>query len=116
MLRHTFYKLDKCTAIDDGFTCAKTIVRSKNTKYNETDGVDDKASNGVLSFLTNCTSIARLSSADIIVDRDVFKINNGNLKISSFTFQSVENVTDIQLNKDAYDTFILPSRDGVVSR
>ena len=33
-----------------------------------------------------------------IVDRDVFKINNGNLKISSFTFQSVENVTDIQLN------------------
>ena len=47
MLRHTFYKLDKCTAIIEGFTCAKTIVRSKHTKYNETDGVDDKASNGV---------------------------------------------------------------------
>ena len=25
MLRHTFYKLDKCTAISEGFTCAKTI-------------------------------------------------------------------------------------------
>lgn len=100
MLRHTFYKLDKCTAIIEGFTCAKTIVRSKNTKYNETDGVDDKASNGVLSFFTNCTSIVRLSSSSIIVDRDVFKINNGNLKISSFTYQGVENVTDIQLNED----------------
>ena len=52
--------------------------------------VDDKASTGVLSFITNCTSIARLSSEDIIVDRDVFKINNGNLKISSFTFQMKE--------------------------
>lgn len=87
--RFLFYNFTNCTDLSEVFSTAKTIVRSKTNDYIEDGGVQD--TNSVLGFLTNCKTISRLFGT-IIVDNNLFKINYGNLKLTSFTHQSVENV------------------------
>ena len=86
----TFYKFSKCTSISEGFHTGTTFIRSRDNSYdiNGSDG----SSNGVLSFLTNCTSLNSAFTGNIIVDNNVFKLKQGNLKFTNLSWLTISNV------------------------
>lgn len=87
--RFAFYKFDRCVSLNQAFTFAKTIIRSRTADYdkNTTDG----KSNGVFSHLINCTELGS-AFGTIIIDSNAFKLKTGYLKLKSITWQSVENI------------------------
>lgn len=114
--RHIFYNWSKCDYIYYAFSSTKIFIRSRNAKYEEKeeDILGDNKSNGVLSPLVNCTYIEQLTNGNIIVDKDLFKLKEGQtLKLVQFVITSIENVTpadDSQidnpwLNIDNYETW-----------
>lgn len=117
--RFIFYKFDKCVDFYEVFrTSGTTFIRSKTKEYNEIDEdsefEDDGKSNGVFSPLINLTRINRFVSSSVIFDNNIFKLNTGNLKINSLSWQDVTNVVkgtddfseNNWLNIDNYSNFV----------